>query len=83
LSQSGLIAGLGAVLGAAAGVGAAAAILVALNQRYHDTWPAPTPMPITLPWSALAIVVLGVPAVAMLGAGALTRSRLPIEQRRS
>jgi len=83
LSQSGLIAGIGAVLGAAAGLGAAVAILVALNQRYDAMWPMPAPMPITIPWSALAIAVLGVPAVAMVGAGALTRSTLPIERRRS
>jgi putative ABC transport system permease protein len=83
LSQSGLIGGVGAVLGAAAGLGAAIAILVALNQRYDAMWPMPAVMPIMVPWSILAIAVLGVPAVAMLGAGAFTRSSLPIERRRS
>jgi putative ABC transport system permease protein len=33
-----------------------------------------------VPWSSLA-VLLAVPVVAMLGAGLLTRSRLPIERR--
>jgi putative ABC transport system permease protein len=80
LSQSGVIAGLGTGLGLAAGLGGAVAVLVGLNQRYADTWPAPDPYPITVPWLNLA-VLLAVPLVAMLGAGLLTRSRLPIERR--
>jgi putative ABC transport system permease protein len=35
---------------------------------------------LTVPWQALGIM-LAVPLVAMLGAGLLTRSRLPIERR--
>jgi putative ABC transport system permease protein len=81
LSQSGVIAGLGSILGSIAGVGAAIAILVALNQRYVDVWPGPTPLPIVLPWLSLGVALLVVPALAMLGAGSLTRSRLPIERR--
>jgi putative ABC transport system permease protein len=81
LSQSGVIAGLGALLGAAAGLGTATAVLFALNQAYAYVWPPPTPNPITVPWATLGIVVVVVPLVAMLGAGLLTRSRLPIERR--
>jgi putative ABC transport system permease protein len=81
LSQSGVIAGLGSVIGAVAGVGASTAVLAALNRADGDVWPAPTPYPIIVPWSNVAIAVLVVPAVAMLGAGLLTRSRLPIERR--
>jgi putative ABC transport system permease protein len=81
LSQSGVIAGLGSLLGAIAGVGAAAAVLTALNQGYANQWPTPAPYPITVPWLNLAITVVVVPLVAMLGAGLLTRSRLPIEHR--
>lgn len=81
LSRSGVIAGLGALLGAAAGLGTATAILVALNQAYAYVWPPPVPNPITVPWETLGIVVVVVPLVAMLGAGLLTRSRLPIERR--
>jgi putative ABC transport system permease protein len=81
LSQSGVIAGLGSLLGAAAGLGGSVAVLLALNRGLADIWPAPTPYPITLPWLNVAIAVLMVPAVAMLGAGLLTRSRLPIERR--
>ncbi|HET6212884.1 MAG TPA: ABC transporter permease, partial [Micromonosporaceae bacterium] len=81
LSQAGVIAGLGALLGAVAGLGASSAVLFALNRVYESVWPAPFPYPITVPWVSLSIVVLVVPAVAMLGAGLLTRSRLPIERR--
>jgi putative ABC transport system permease protein len=81
LSQSGVIAGLGSLLGAAAGLAGSAAVLRALNRGYADMWPAPTPYPITLPWLNLAVALLVVPVVAMLGAGLLTRSRLPIERR--
>ena len=76
-----MIAGLGSLLGAVAGLGASTAVLFALNQRYADVWPEPTPYPITVPWLNLGIALLVVPSVAMLGAGLLTRSRLPIERR--
>jgi putative ABC transport system permease protein len=81
LSQSGVIAGLGSLLGAAAGVGGSVAVLLALNRGDADAWPAPTPYPIALPWRNVGIALLLVPVVAMLGAGLLTRSRLPIERR--
>jgi len=54
---------------------------VAANRGSADVWPAPTPYPVTLPWLNVAVALLVVPAVAMLGAGLLTRSRLPIERR--
>jgi putative ABC transport system permease protein len=81
LSQSAVIAGLGSVLGSAAGVGAASLMLFALNQVMASGWPSPEELPITVPWLNLAIAVIVVPAAAMLGAGLLTRSRLPIERR--
>jgi putative ABC transport system permease protein len=81
LSQSGVIAGLGSLLGAAAGLGGSVAVLLALNRGDADVWPAPTPYPIALPWRNVVIALLVVPAVAMLGAGLLTPSRLPIERR--
>jgi putative ABC transport system permease protein len=81
LSQSGVIAGLGSLLGAAAGLGGSVAVLIALNRGYAGRWPAPTPYPIAVPWRNVAIALLVVPAIAMLGAGLLTRSRLPIERR--
>jgi putative ABC transport system permease protein len=81
LSQSGVIAGLGSLLGGAAGLGAAVAVLFALNRVSADAWPAPTPYPVAIPWLNVAVALLVVPLVAMLGAGLLTRSRLPIERR--
>jgi putative ABC transport system permease protein len=79
--QSAVIAGLGSVLGTLGGLVAAIAVLVALNQRYADIWPAPTAYPIAVPWLNLLVAVVVVPLVATLGAGLLTRSRLPIERR--
>lgn len=76
-----MIAGLGSVLGAAAGLGASTAVLAALNRGFADVWPAPTPYRIAVPWLNLGVALLVVPLVAMLGAGLLTRSRLPIERR--
>jgi putative ABC transport system permease protein len=81
LAQSGIIAGLGSVLGAVAGFGAAAAVITGLNQQWVNIWPAPDPLPIRVPWTNLLISLVVVPAVAMLGAGLLTRSRLPSERR--
>ncbi len=81
LSQSGVIAGLGSLIGVVAGLGASLAVLAALNQRYADLWPAPTPYPLTVPWLSVAVALVVVPLIAMLGAGLLTRSRLPIERR--
>jgi putative ABC transport system permease protein len=81
LSQSGVIAGLGSLLGVAAGLGVSIAVLTALNVRSADVWPAPTPFPITVPWLNLGVALILVPLVAMLGAGLLTRARLPIERR--
>ena len=76
-----MIAGLGSLLGVVAGLGGAVAVLLALNRGYADLWPAPTLYPITLPWLNVGVALLVVPVVAMLGAGLLTRSRLPIERR--
>jgi putative ABC transport system permease protein len=82
VSQSWVIAGLGSLLGAPAGMAAAAAVLIAHSQQWgQDLWPsigAPTPV---MPWSTLIITLVAVPAIAILGAGLFTRSRLAIERR--
>ncbi|MFU8850579.1 FtsX-like permease family protein [Micromonospora sp. SL1-18] len=80
LCQAGVIALLGSALGIVAGLGSAAIILASLNRRYAQAWPVPEPYPLVVPGLALAVVVV-VPLVAMLGAGLLTRSRLPVERR--
>jgi putative ABC transport system permease protein len=79
LSQAGVIAGLGSLLGMAAGLCAAIAVITALNQG-RPAWPVEQPYPIVVPWQALGVLLV-VPLVAMLGAGLLTPSRLPIERR--
>ncbi|MFC7484126.1 ABC transporter permease [Luedemannella flava] len=61
--------------------GVATAVLFALNRVYAERWPSPALFPITVPWANVAILAIAIPAVAMLGAGLLTRSRLPIERR--
>jgi putative ABC transport system permease protein len=81
LSQSGVIAGLGSLLGAATGLAAGFAVLAAFNSALAEGWPPDPPLPFTMPWSNVLIAVVVVPVVAMLGAGLLTRSRLPIERR--
>ena len=81
LSQSGVIAGLGSVLGVVAGLGVSVAVLSTLNSQFENTWPAPTPFDISIPWLNVLIALIVVPGLAMLGAGLLTRSRLPIERR--
>ncbi|MEU2611519.1 FtsX-like permease family protein [Micromonospora sp. NPDC007271] len=80
LWQAGVIAGLGSALGILAGLGSAAIILASLNRRYAQAWPAEEPFPLVVPGLTLAVLVV-VPLVAMLGAGLLTRSRLPLERR--
>ncbi|WP_410597477.1 FtsX-like permease family protein [Amycolatopsis sp. lyj-23] len=80
LSQAGVIAGLGSVLGTLAGVGTAIAVLTSLNQATADVWPVQQPLPIIVPWLNIGTALVVVPVIAMLGAGLLTRSRLPIER---
>ncbi|HEY7224775.1 MAG TPA: FtsX-like permease family protein [Micromonosporaceae bacterium] len=81
VSQSSVIAGLGSVLGSLAGIGVAVAVIEARNQvPWASIWPA-TPTRPALPWLTLVVVLIAVPLVSILGAGLLTRSRLPIERR--
>ncbi|RKN49648.1 ABC transporter permease [Micromonospora endolithica] len=80
LSQAGVIAVVGSLLGIVAGLATALIILAALNRHHTDRWPVEPPFPTVVPWSTLGVLVV-VPMVAMLGAGLLTRSRLPVERR--
>ena len=70
MSQAAVVAFLGALLGAVAGFVPAAAIVSTLVE-----WP------LTIPWSVLAAVLIGVPVLAALCAGLFTRSRLPMIRR--
>ena len=56
-------------------------VLAADNRNLRDVWPVPTPYPIAVPWLNVGVALIVVPVVAMLGAGLLTRARLPIERR--
>lgn len=78
--QAGLIAGIGSVLGVLAGLVIAAAVVTAENQLMARFWPAEMPLPLTVPWRTLTVIAV-VPLLAMLGAGLLTRSTLPVERR--
>ena len=80
LSRAAIISGLGTLLGTLAGLGGAGVILVALNRVYESRWPPGEPIPFTVPWQSLAIIVL-VPMVAMAGAALFTRAGLPSERR--
>ena len=81
LSRTGIVAGLGSVLGLAAGLGAAAAVITGTNRATADVWPImEPPLPFAVPWLNIAVSLLVVPGAAMLSAGVLTRSRLPIER---
>jgi putative ABC transport system permease protein len=83
LSQSGVIAGLGTALGLVAGAAGAYAMIFAINRSMlAQRWPDVEPLPLATPWLLLAGALV-VPLIAMLGAGLLTRSRLPIERRAS
>jgi putative ABC transport system permease protein len=75
LSRTGIVAGLGSALGVVAGLGAAAALVSGVNAGLAVVWP-PTqpPLPFVVPWGNVALSLVVVPAVAMLGAGLLTRS---------
>jgi putative ABC transport system permease protein len=79
LSQAGATAGLGTLLGLGSGLALSTAAMLAQNNAARPTWPPALPYPIAVPWT-LAALLLAVPLVAMIGAGLLTRSRLPIEQ---
>jgi len=81
LSRTGIIAGLGSALGVAAGLAAAAALVTGINAGLPDVWPQlQPPMPFVLPWTNVVRALVAVPAVAMLGAGLMTRARLPVER---
>jgi putative ABC transport system permease protein len=81
VAQAAVIAGTGSLIGVVAGLGAAAAILTGLNHQWTVIWPKPAHYPIVIPWWNILIALVAVPLVAMLGAGLLTRSRLPSERR--
>ena len=69
-NQAGSVALLGAIQGVVAGIIPAWAILHAAKA-----------IPFVMPWMTIAIVVLGIPLLAMLGTGAVAGSRLTLDRR--
>jgi putative ABC transport system permease protein len=84
-AQAGYIALLGALAGLAGGIVSGIALSAPLTRRYGGTldgiFGAPWPSMISIPWTFLAGVVLGLPLLAALMAGLLTRAR-PVLTRR-
>lgn len=81
LWQAGVIAILGTVLGVAAGVGAGYLVMASLNGQLAEVYPRESLYALRPPWEHLLTALVAVPAIAMAGAGLLTRSRLPSERR--
>jgi putative ABC transport system permease protein len=76
MAQAGVIGILGTTLGVL--VGAVQGIAVTWPLTLYNDRTAPV---IDVPWSLLGLVVLGVPLLVVVGAGLLTRSRLPLGRR--
>ncbi|HEU0239187.1 MAG TPA: FtsX-like permease family protein [Micromonosporaceae bacterium] len=81
LAQAAVISGTGSLIGVLAGFGMSVAVLIAMDRQWAQVWPRRAYYPITVPWLNFAVALVAVPLVAMLGAGLLTRSRLPSERR--
>jgi putative ABC transport system permease protein len=69
-SQALAIAGLGSVLGLISGLVPALAYVGAIDS-----------LTLVMPWGTLALLLLGIPALAAAGAYLVTRSRLPLDRR--
>lgn len=81
-AQAGVVTGIGGSLGAILGLGLAWVYI--LSKRAEAIASADLEglaWALHVPWSVLVAVVLGIPALTMVGAWALTRSRLPMTRR--
>lgn len=76
-AQAGVLSVVGALVGAVTGLALGRVLVVSERARaaYDPTWV------VTVPWGAVAVVVLGVPLLSVAGAWLLTRSRLPMVRR--
>lgn len=75
MGQAAVIGGLGALFGVVVGFGPGVAVAYPLTNQS-----AAGPI-VAIPWTLLALVVIGVPLIAVIGAGLFTRSRLPLVRR--
>jgi putative ABC transport system permease protein len=71
MAQAALVAGLGVGAGLLLGAAIGATIMSGLSY------------PLVVPWATVLVIGLGVPALGVLAAGGLTRSRLPMVRRLS
>lgn len=81
MSRAGVIAGLGVVIGVAAGFVPAVAWIRRQVNATEPLYRLGPHLRVVVPWPQIALLALGVPLLAMLVAGAFTRSRLPSERR--
>jgi putative ABC transport system permease protein len=87
-SRATVIAGLGSILGTACGIGMYLALMSGISyadrqQSATGPWASNTSIARPISWPAVSVGLLIVPAIAIAGAGLLTRSRLRVERRRS
>ncbi|MET8054321.1 FtsX-like permease family protein [Streptosporangium sp. NPDC005286] len=81
--QAGFIAGLGVLIGAVAGAVTGVAATWPMTVRTHGVFSfLPPGVPtVEIPWLLLAAVVIGLPVLAALLAGAFTRARVTLTRR--
>ena len=80
-AQAAVVAGLGAVLGVGSGMLAGAALVRLQQPSLQALAAANEDWTFTVPWIQVAAVGIGVPALTVVAAFALTRSRLPLQRR--
>ncbi|MQY03134.1 ABC transporter permease [Actinomadura macrotermitis] len=80
MGQAGFIALVGCWLGVAAGLVPGIAVAGPLTADAPDGVPAHGVI-VAMPWSLLALIMVGLPLAATLAAGVFTRSRLPLARR--
>jgi putative ABC transport system permease protein len=81
MSQAAVVAALGAGLGLLAGLVPGIAIAYPLTGQGGDAVGLSSTVYVDVPWLVLLVLVVAVPALAVLTAGVFTRSRLPMVAR--
>jgi putative ABC transport system permease protein len=80
MSRAGVIAGLGCAVGVVAGFVPAYAWARGDRVALAGNGGAQVSLRFVVPWSPILLALFGIPAIAALLAGAVTRSRLPSER---
>lgn len=86
-ARAGVVAGIGCLIGGLAGFLPAAGYVLAVARTAGveptEHWLGDSPEPrlhLVVPWSTVALLVVGVPLCAMIIGAAVSRSRLPVER---